>query len=108
MVAKKVKLLRLEVCVNKERHPVASNTDSVRQFVDVPVSGIRSLFRYLHHLGTIRQQSEHRKKALFRMANDPERLERFQRKLKIKTEGYVATLLRYLGREVYAIGQTVN
>ena len=32
-------------------------------------------FRHLQHLGTIRQQSEHRKKAWFRTSDDPERQE---------------------------------
>ena len=35
LMAKKVKQLRLEACVIKQRYPLASKTASVRQFVDV-------------------------------------------------------------------------
>ena len=34
-----------------------------------------SLLQHLQHFGTNRQQSEHRKKAKYRMPDDPERLE---------------------------------
>ena len=63
-MVKKVKQLRLEACAIKEPH---SYKPRVRRI---------SLFWHQQHLGTIRQQSEHRKieEARFRMADDHERV----------------------------------
>ena len=87
-MTKTVLQLRLEACAIKELHPVAS-----KKKLRAAVCGRRiSLFRHVHHLGTIRQQSEQRNKTRLRMADDPERLE-------VRgTSGYNVALARPGGR----------
>ena len=88
-MAKKVKQLYSVAYAIKERHSAVSKTGPREAVCGRPIS----LFRHLQHFGIIRQQSELRKKARYRMADDPERLE-FQRELKMKTERQVTASLR--------------
>ena len=60
IMVKKVKQLRIEACVRKEMSPVASRTDKRKLRAAVCERRI-SLSKHLQHLGTIRQQSDHRK-----------------------------------------------
>ena len=65
VMANKVKQLRLEACVIKERHHTTVETDS---------GGWRYRFRLFRHLQLLGNQSNKRN-PLFRITNDPEILE---------------------------------
>ena len=84
-MAQKVKQHRSGACTIKERLLVASKTDIERQFVDL----VSVLFRPIQHLGTIREQSEHRKKL---SSEWPTALrdKKLQMMMKMKTEAKVA------------------
>ena len=71
VMAKTVNQLRSGACAIKKRQPAVCQTNSVWQFLGRRIS----LFRHLSHLGSIRQQLEHRKIAQFRIVDVPERLE---------------------------------
>jgi len=57
-MVKKEKQLCLEACAIKERHPVASKTESVRQFLDVveTFSGIYNILALLDNNQSIERK----------------------------------------------------
>ena len=101
-MAKKVKLLRSEVCAFKERYPAASKTGIVRHFVDPGYVGF-GIYNILTLLDN--DQSIERKPDSGRPTTLSDK--KLPRMLKRKTEGKVAKSLRALGREVGACSKTV-
>ena len=85
VMAKKVKLLRSEVCAFKERYPAASKTDIVRHFVDPGYVGF-GIYNILTLLDN--DQSIERKPGSGRPTTLRDK--KLQRVLKRKTEGKVA------------------
>ena len=88
-MAKRVKQLRPGACTIKERHPVASKTDSVWQFVDVVLacSGIYDILVLLNINPSIAT------KLSSEWPTTPTN-KKLQKMLKMKTEGKVAWALR--------------